>query len=114
MEDKTAPEVHSSGTWPRRAGLVTFCDERSAALTSFESPSATTHPNYPASRRNVKYIMVYLTLAAMLVLVTWPLLLPATITAVHALAQWRPTYRPVRTDSYPRRVAPRRLAVPAA
>ncbi len=40
--------------------------------------------------------MVYLTLAAFFAFILWPVLVPATLTAVHAMRQWRPTYRPVR------------------
>lgn len=58
--------------------------------------------------------MTYLTIAAMLALVLFPLLVPATITAVHAVRRWRPTLSLPRTAGYPRRVVPRRLAVPAA
>ena len=59
-------------------------------------------------------IMTYLTLAAMLALVLFPLLIPATITAVHAVRRWQPTWGPARMVGYTRRMAPRRLAVPAA
>jgi hypothetical protein len=59
-------------------------------------------------------MMTYLTLAAMLALVLFPLLIPATITAVHAVRRWQPTLSLARTAGYPRRMAPRRLAVPAA
>jgi hypothetical protein len=44
-------------------------------------------------------------------MILFPVLLPATITAVHALKQ---TYRPTGTAGYPRSLASRRLAVPAA
>jgi hypothetical protein len=57
--------------------------------------------------------MTYLTIAAMLALVLFPLLVPATITAVHAVRRLQPTWAPARIVGYPRRMAPRRLAVPA-
>jgi ABC-type transport system involved in cytochrome c biogenesis permease component len=55
-------------------------------------------------------MMTYLTLAAMLALVLFPLLIPTTITAVHAVRRWQPTSAPARMAGYPRRMAPRRLA----
>jgi hypothetical protein len=58
--------------------------------------------------------MTYLTIAAMLALVLFPLLVPATITAVQAVRRWQPTWAPAQIVSYPRRMAARRLAVPAA
>ncbi len=42
-----------------------------------------------------------------------PVLVPAVITAAHAVARWGRTYRLARTASYPRRTPSRRLAVPA-
>lgn len=52
--------------------------------------------------------MTYLTIAAMLVLVLFPVLVPAIITAAHAILG---TNRPA---GYPQHMAPRRLAAPAA
>ena len=42
-----------------------------------------------------------------------PVLIPTTITAVHAIARPQQTYRPARAASYPGRLPSRRLAVPA-
>jgi hypothetical protein len=47
------------------------------------------------------------------VIVLSPVLVPATITAVHAIARWQRTYRPAQAASYPRRMPSRRLAVAA-
>jgi hypothetical protein len=54
--------------------------------------------------------MTYLSIAGMLVLVLFPLLFPAIITAAHTILG---TNQPARTASYPRHMASRRLAVPA-
>jgi hypothetical protein len=56
-------------------------------------------------------IMSYLTIAGMLVLTTFPVLVPAIITAVHAVI--RRSAGPARAATY-RPTASRRLAVPAA
>jgi hypothetical protein len=56
----------------------------------------------------------YLTLAAMLAFVLFPLLIPTTIHAVHAVRYWQPTWAPARRAGYQRRTSPRRLAVAAA
>jgi hypothetical protein len=56
-------------------------------------------------------IMTYLTIAGMLAVTTFPVLVPAIITAGHAIM--RRTSEPVRTAGYPRRTASQRLAVPA-
>jgi len=45
-----------------------------------------------------------------------PVLVPATVHAVHFAREWRPTYRPVRAVlrvRLPRPVVSRRLAIPA-
>jgi ABC-type transport system involved in cytochrome c biogenesis permease component len=51
-------------------------------------------------------IMNYLTIAGMLLFVLFPVLLPAVITAVHAITD--------RLANLPRRTASHRFAVPAA
>jgi|GEM_PF-4369406 hypothetical protein len=56
----------------------------------------------------------YLTLAAMLAFVLFPLLIPTTVHAVHAVRHWRPTWASARRAGYPWRTSPRRLAVAAA
>jgi hypothetical protein len=48
--------------------------------------------------------------AIIFLLILFPVLLPATITAVDAIMR---SYRSAKTASYPRSLAPRRLAVPA-
>ena len=58
--------------------------------------------------------MTYLVLAGMLVLVLFPVLIPAIITAVHILTgQARTTTLDRVADNFPRRTASPRLAVPA-
>jgi hypothetical protein len=59
-------------------------------------------------------IITFLTIAAMLALVLSPVLIPATVHAVHAVRNWQPTLAPARLAGYLPRMAPRRLAVPAA
>jgi hypothetical protein len=115
-EDKDASQVGWSATSFRRAITATFPDERNAAFQpTAESPSATTYPEYSASPEECERpMMTYLTLVAMLALVLFPLLIPATITAVHAVRRWQPTWAPARMAGYPRHMARRRLAVPAA
>jgi hypothetical protein len=49
-----------------------------------------------------------------LLTVLTPVLIPATIHAVHAVRDWRPTFQPRRAANFPRRMASPRLAVPAA
>ena len=56
-------------------------------------------------------IMTYLTIAAMLVLATFPVLVPAIITAGHAIM--RRTAGPARASTY-RPTVSHRVAVPAA
>jgi hypothetical protein len=56
----------------------------------------------------------YLTIVATFALVLFPVLVPATVHAVHAVRRWQPTFPTVRIAGYLRPVAPRRLAVPAA
>jgi hypothetical protein len=59
--------------------------------------------------------MTYLTLAGMLVLVLFPVLLPAIITAVHILTgQARTSTTDRVAANFPRRTASPRLASPAA
>ena len=57
--------------------------------------------------------MTYLTIAAMVIFVLFPVLILATVTAVHAVRRWQPTFTPTRTVSYARPMAPRQLADPA-
>jgi hypothetical protein len=56
----------------------------------------------------------YLTIAGMLALVLFPLLIPTAVTAVHAIRRRQPSLSIVRTAGYPRRMAPRGVPVPAA
>jgi hypothetical protein len=56
-------------------------------------------------------LMTYLTIAGMLALTTFPVLIPAIITAGHAII--RRTAGPARAATY-RPTVSRRLAVPAA
>jgi hypothetical protein len=56
----------------------------------------------------------WLTIAGMFALVLFPVLIPATVHAVDAVRRWQPTFPPIRIAGYLRRMAPRRLAVPAA
>ena len=49
----------------------------------------------------------YLTLAAMLAFVLFPVLIPATLHAVHAVRGWRPIAAPAAMTSFPRRISPR-------
>jgi hypothetical protein len=59
--------------------------------------------------------MTYLTIAAMLVLVLFPVLVPAIISAVHHLTgQTRTSTQERVAANFPRRTAFPRLAVPAA
>ena len=58
--------------------------------------------------------MTYLTLAAMLLLTVWPILVPAIIHGAHAVIRWRRTHAPAQATSYPLPMASRRRAVPAA
>ncbi|HSS25287.1 MAG TPA: hypothetical protein VLL82_13005 [Mycobacterium sp.] len=58
--------------------------------------------------------MTYLAIAAMLVLVLFPVLVPAIITAVHVLTgQTRTSTQERIAANFPRRTAFPRLAVPA-
>jgi len=59
-------------------------------------------------------ITTCLTLAAMLAFVLFPLFIPITVDAVHALRNWHPNWAPARTAGYTRRTSPRRLAVATA
>jgi hypothetical protein len=52
-----------------------------------------------------------LTLAAMLIFVVFPVLIPAAVHAVHAVAQWHPTWKPASTAGYARVPSARRLAI---
>jgi hypothetical protein len=59
--------------------------------------------------------MPYLTIAGMLFLVMFPVLVPAVITAVHAVTDPARTPIQERVAAYfPRRTAPRRFALAAA
>jgi len=58
--------------------------------------------------------MTYVSIAAMLVLVLFPVLLPAIITAVHVLTgQTQSSTQERLAANFPRRMASPRLAVPA-
>ena len=58
--------------------------------------------------------VTYLTIAGMLIFVLFPILILASVSAVHAVASRRRTNQPpARTAGYSRRAARRRLAVPA-
>ena len=59
-------------------------------------------------------ITTCLTLAGMLAFVLFPLFIPVTVHAVHAVRSWRRTSAPARTAGHSRFTPPRRLAVAAA
>ena len=59
-------------------------------------------------------MMTYLSIAGMLVLVLFPLVLPATVTAFHVLTgRTRTSTQDRIAANFPRRTASARLAVPA-
>jgi hypothetical protein len=59
-------------------------------------------------------ITTCLTLAAMLGFVLFPLFIPVTVHAVHAVVSWRRTSAPARTAGYSRLTPPRRLSFATA
>ena len=122
-EDKNVSKVGWLETSLCRSGVVTFHHEHSATVLSsqlisdsiahpFELGTPTTHPNCrPAEKCELtmsSVIATYLTIAAMLALTTFPVLVPAIITAGHAIL--RRTAGPARAATY-QPTASRRLAV---
>jgi len=59
-------------------------------------------------------ITTCLTLAVMLGFVLFPLLIPVTVHAGHAVVSWRRNPAPARTAGFARFASPRRLAVATA
>jgi hypothetical protein len=68
----------------------------------------------PRTEMSETMIMTYVTIAAMLGLVLSPMLIPAMVGAVHAVAGWRGAYQSLRSVAYPRLITAGRVAVPAA
>ena len=64
--------------------------------------------NQCAVRRKESEIMIasFLTIAATLLLVLFPVLVPLTITAGHAIVRWRQSYKPVWIAMSTRTAAP--------
>jgi hypothetical protein len=84
-----------------------FHHERNAALdhqADLELASATTHP----TERNVGKAMLPFVIFLMILS---PVLIPAAVTVLNVM---RGNHRPAATAGYPRSLASRRFAVPAA
>ena len=98
-----ASQVGRFATSLRRSGVVTFHHEHSATVLSSQLNSDSiasrrigppTHPNSRLAEKceltMSSVIATYLTIAAMLALTTFPVLVPALITAVHAIIRRTP------------------------
>jgi hypothetical protein len=111
-EDNDPPQLGWLATSLRRGGQATFHEERNAVFLDHQlisNQQVRQHIQPNPMRRNVGKTMLLPVIIFLMIL--FPVLLPATITAVDAVAR---TYRKDRTASHPRSLASRRLLVPAA
>jgi hypothetical protein len=69
---------------------------------------------FPSNRKSQTVITTFLTIAAMLVLVLFPVLVPATISVAHAVTRRQRDFGASPAATYPLRVASARIPLPAA
>jgi hypothetical protein len=122
-EDKDRPEVDWSATFARRGRLDSFRDERSDAFYTtklissskaqrFELSSAVTN-SIGMRRQERDQPMSYIFPLTILLMVLSPVLIPAILTAYHAVVRWSRLDAPATSTAY-QRMAAGRLAAAAA